>query len=266
MSERILITGCSSGIGLALAQVLSNRGQFVIATARRLEDLASLEVGLKVQLDVTDAASIAAAIDAAGTIDVLVNNAGYSLWGPVEAASDDDIAGIFNTNVFGALRMCRAVLPGMRARKAGSIFQISSAAGQRSTAVLGHYAASKAALDAYSQALRIELCPFGISVCTVLLGAVESEFPTNRRIVSLEPYEAIVAASIDRVARSRTAPHSAESVALRIADAILSGDPPLRLDGSGDAFALVAQRTDLDDAAWEEETLQGLFGRSWNAG
>lgn len=215
---------------------------------------------MKLALDVTDPSTIVGAVGEAGEIDVLVNNAGYSLWGPVEAASDEEVAALFNTNVFGALRLCRAVLPQMRAKGSGAIFQISSAAGKRSTAVLGHYAASKAALDAYSEALRIELRPFGISVCIVLLGAVESEFSTNRKIVTLDPYESIVKASAERVARNRRAPQSAAQVAEKIADAILMGSPPLRLDGTGDAFSLIEQRTALSDADWEESMIKGLFG------
>jgi short-subunit dehydrogenase len=258
--KRILITGCSSGIGLALARELTNRGQFVVATARRREELEDLQVGMKLALDVTDPSTIASAVVEAGDIDVLVNNAGYSLWGPVEAASDEEVAGLFNTNVFGALRLCRAVLPQMRAKGSGAIFQISSAAGKRSTAVLGHYAASKAALDAYSEALRIELRPFGILVCIVLLGAVESEFSTNRKMVTLDPYEFIVKASAERVARNRRSPQSAAQVAEKIADAILMSSPPLRLDGTGDAFSLIEQRTALSDVDWEESMIKGLLG------
>ncbi|MGH6632317.1 SDR family oxidoreductase [Sphingopyxis sp.] len=261
--KHILITGCSSGIGRALVIEAARRGHRVTATARRPESLDDLPAARRLALDVTSDASVAEAVAAAGPVDVLINNAGVSLWGPVEAASSADVQGAFETNLFGALRVTRACLPAMRDRGSGAIFQVSSAAGKRSTAVLGHYAATKAALDAYSDALRIELRPFGIFVCSVLLGAVESAFPQNRQILPHPAYKAIIDGAMARVASNRTAPHSAASVAERIVDAIETGEPPLRLDGTGDAFALVRQRAEQDDVSWEEATLAGLLGSDW---
>ena len=101
MGKRVLITGCSSGIGRALAVELGARGHDVIATARRLETLADLQVGKRLQLDVTDDASVAAAVARAGAIDVLVNNAGVGFWGPVEAASASAVQALFETNFLG---------------------------------------------------------------------------------------------------------------------------------------------------------------------
>jgi len=266
IARRELITGCSSGIGRALAVELAGRGHAVIATARREEALEGLNVDLKLPLDVTDPESVTAALVAAGEVDVLVNNAGLSVWGVVEAPSDADVQRLFETNVFGALRMIRCVLPQMRARRSGAVFQISSAAARRSTAMLGHYAASKAALDAYSAALRIELAPFGIAVCSVVLGPVETALGKNRIVRKAAGYEAIMAGSLARVAATRTAPATVEDAARNIADAIELEHPPLQIDGSGDGFALVAQRRGQDDDAWEEATLRGLLGDNWREG
>jgi len=201
MSQRILITGCSSGIGRALAAELANRGHEVIATTRLGEGLEDLGVAHRLALDVTSTASVEAAAHAIGPVDVVVNNAGVTIWGAVEAPGEAEVQRLFDTNVFGPLRVLRAILPAMREQGHGAIYQISSAAAKRSTALLGHYAASKAALDAYSEALRIELAPFGIAVCIVSLGPVESSFGVNRREFTPPP-----SAELTHRANARTPP------------------------------------------------------------
>src|SRR4030095_16788026 len=130
MTKRVVITGCSSGIGRALASLLTGRGYEVIATARKLEALAGLDVAQRLALDVTSDASVAIAVAAAGRIDVLVNNAGVGLWGPVEAVGIEQAKALFETNVFGPMRVQNAVLPQMRARHDGIIIQVSSVAGR----------------------------------------------------------------------------------------------------------------------------------------
>ena len=262
---RVLVTGCSTGIGRALAVELARRGHHVIATARRAEMLVDLPVAERLSLDVASDASVAALGAAAADVDVLVNNAGVSVWGAVESPDMADIRRLYETNVFGPIRMAKAVLPGMRARRSGAIYQISSAAGQRATGLLGHYSSSKAALDAYSQAMRIELAPFGIKVCSVVLGAVESSFGVNRTDASADAYALLEERVRAKIALSRTAPATAEAVAARIADSIEAGDPPMRLDGSGDGFALVEQRRAQDDETWEHATLTGLFPEGFGA-
>ncbi|HTU13099.1 MAG TPA: SDR family oxidoreductase [Allosphingosinicella sp.] len=265
MGKRILITGCSSGIGRALAVELTARGHEVIATARRLEALADLDVTTRLQLDVTDEASVADAVAAAGPVDILVNNAGVGFWGPVETASGAEVQALFETNVFGPLRVLRALLPGMRARGAGAIVQISSAAAQRSNALLGHYAATKAALEAHSLALRIELAPFGIKVTMVVLGAVETEFGHNRIQVTAPEYADLAERFTKRIVANRSAPTSAAAVAVTLADAIDAGDYPLRIDATPDAAVLIAQRRGLSDSEWERSTLAalGACGVGW---
>ena len=146
-----MITGCSTGFGRALAELLLARGERVVATARRCEALADLvaphgERALALTLDITRNEDIAAALAAAevrfGTIDVLVNNAGYGGLGTVEDAPVEEARAMFETNFFGTLAMTKAVLPGMIARRAGRIVNIGSVAGQIGFPALAHYSAS----------------------------------------------------------------------------------------------------------------------------
>jgi short-subunit dehydrogenase len=259
MAKRVLITGCSSGIGAALATELSRRGYEVIATARDVRALEGLDVAQRLALDVTSDASVDAAVAAAGEIDVLINNAGMTIWSSVESPDQAEVQRLFDTNVFGMLRMLRGLLPSMRERRKGEIVQISSAVAKRSTALLGHYAATKAAFDAYSEALRLEVAPFGIKVCIVALGAVDSSFGVNRKEIIRPEYADLVDHVKARLARTRKQSWSAESVATRISDAIDLGDLPLRFDGTGDAFGLFAARAALSDEAWEKQTLAEIW-------
>jgi short-subunit dehydrogenase len=165
---------------------------------------------------------------------------------------------LFETNVFGPLNMLRAALPGMRARGSGVVLQISSAAAQRSNALLGHYAATKAALEAHSQALRIELAQFGIQVSIVVLGAVESDFAQNRQQVVTPEYASITESFTSRIVANRSAPVSAASVAKVLADALDVGNLPLRINATPDAARLIAMRREVSDADWERQTLDSL--------
>ena len=180
MSKVVLITGCSTGIGRHLALRLTQSGHNVVATARNVNAMKDLDVAFKLPLDVTDPASIQNAVDSVmhhfGRIDVLVNNAGYAQIGPLEELSDNQIQKMFNVNVFGAIRMTRAVVPHMRKQKSGRIINISSIAGKMVTPVNGSYAASKFALEALSDALRWELNPFNIQVILIEPGAIKTNF------------------------------------------------------------------------------------------
>jgi len=180
MSHVVLITGCSSGIGRDLAQRLTGSGYTVVATARRTETLLDLPAALKLPLDVSQAESVKAAVDCAlqrlGRIDVLVNNAGYALRGAVEEISDEQVRQLFDVNVFGMLRMIRAVAPHMRQQRTGRIINISSIGGKLSTPVNGTYCATKFAVEALSDALRLELAPFGIQVVLIEPGSIHTQF------------------------------------------------------------------------------------------
>jgi len=180
MSKVVLITGCSTGIGRDLARHLAHSGYTVVATARKVETLDDLPVTLKLPLDVTQPETIRQAIDCVfqhfGRIDVLVNNAGYDQCGAIEEVSDDQIQRMYDVNVFGALRMIRVVVPYMRSQKAGKVINISSIAGRMVTPVNGTYSSTKFAMEALSDALRMEVEPFGIQVILVEPAAIKTNF------------------------------------------------------------------------------------------
>ena len=189
MAEKavILLTGCSSGIGRASALALAARGHRVFATARKKDDLAGLERdGLTaLSLDVTDPATIAAAVEAvlsrAGRLDVLVNNAGYPQYGSVEEVTLAQWRAQFDVNLFGTLAVTQAVLPAMRKQLSGRVINVSSVAGKLGIPFAAPYCASKHALEAMSDALRVEVSPFGIRVVLIEPGPVETRFGERAR-------------------------------------------------------------------------------------
>jgi NAD(P)-dependent dehydrogenase (short-subunit alcohol dehydrogenase family) len=176
----VLITGCSSGIGRAAAISLHDAGLTVYATARRLDSMADLaDRGIHtLALDVTDEASMTAAVaaveEAAGPVAVLVNNAGYGLYGPVEQVPMDEIRRQFETNFFGLVRLTQLVLPGMRRRSGGRILNVSSMGGRITLPGGAFYHASKYAVEAFSDALRMEVAQFGIDVVLIEPGPVKT--------------------------------------------------------------------------------------------
>jgi len=181
-NQVVMITGCSSGIGRALVREFARQGHRVLATARSPESIEDLngETIRTAQLDVTDPASIERAVDGAldlfGRIDIVVNNAGYGLIGPVAELDLDELRTQLETNVVGVVAVIRAVVPQMVERRSGRIVNIGSVSGVTATPFSGAYCASKAAVHLISDSLRMELAPFGIRVITVQPGAVESRF------------------------------------------------------------------------------------------
>ena len=183
MSKVVLITGCSTGIGRDLAVRLSESGHSVVATARDPGTLSTLKAALKLPLDVTKTDSVRSAVDCTlqrlGRIGVLVNNAGYAIRGAIEETSENQVQEMFEANVFGVMRLIREVVPHMREQRDGCIINISSIAGKRSTPANGAYSASKFALEALSDALRLELMPFGIRVVVIEPGSIRTQFMTT---------------------------------------------------------------------------------------
>ena len=179
-SEPVLITGCSSGIGRATAVRLHNAGFTVYATARRTDALTDVAGrGLRtVALDVTDEESMTQAVAAveadAGPVGVLINNAGYGLYGPVEQLPMAEIRRQFVTNFFGLVRLTQLVLPGMRRRGQGRILNVSSMGGRITLPGGAFYHASKYAVEAFSDALRMEVAQFGIDVVLIEPGPVKT--------------------------------------------------------------------------------------------
>ncbi len=182
----ILVTGASAGLGEACARHLARQGHRVYGTSRRVAPDAESVPGRVTQLrmDVTDEASVERAIEVVlereGRIDVVVNNAGVGLAGSVEDTSVDEARALFETNVFGVHRVLRAVLPSMRAARSGLIVNVSSIAGIVTIPFQGFYSASKYALESLSDALRLELAPFGIAVCLVEPGDFRTGFTASR--------------------------------------------------------------------------------------
>lgn len=177
-----VVTGASGGIGAAIAEMMADEGHHVLAAARSMDRLRAMERdGLEaIHLDVTESESIRALFDHVrgrhGRLDVLVNNAGYGAAGPVEAVPPEEARRQFDVNVFGAMEVTREALPIMRAQKSGRIIQLASVVSHISYPVMGWYAASKHAIQALMDALRLEVEPFGIHVAMIKPGPIESGF------------------------------------------------------------------------------------------
>jgi NADP-dependent 3-hydroxy acid dehydrogenase YdfG len=259
----VLVTGASSGIGRATAIEFAKRGHQVFAAARReevLADLAAATPGIRaVGLDVTDAGSVRQAwgkIDAStggAGVDVLVNNAGFALSGPIEALADADVQRQFGTNVFGLLTMTRTVLPAMRSRGSGRIINISSLVGRTTFGGMGVYGATKYAVEALSDALRQEVAGFGIKVVIIEPGFVATSLgeAADGRTAQLEEaagaYAAMTAAGDRYVAGQIAKGITPEKVAAAIAAAAEHPSPRTRYVVPGSARALIALLTTLPD-------------------
>ncbi len=237
----ILLTGCSTGIGRSTALHAAERGHRVFASARRRTDLSELAARKieVVELDVTDRGSVGAAVEtvlgAAGRIDALVNNAGYGQYGAVEDVTLEEWRAQFEVNLFGAIRLLQAVLPSMRGAKKGTIVNVSSVAGKVTIPFAGPYCASKHALEAISDALRVEVSPWKIRVVVVEPGPIATHFgertreATARILQSAGPYSPFYAnaerASEKEFQRGKRRP---ELVARVIVRAIESSRPKTR--------------------------------------
>lgn len=262
---RALISGCSTGIGRATAVELTKRGHEVIATARHPETLADLDVAAKLRLDVDDEVSVRDAIAAAGELDVLINNAGFGVGGPVEMVPLDDVRRMFETNLFGAVRMLQAVLPQMRERGSGTIVNVSSVAGRVAAPLSGYYAASKHALEAISEALHYEIGHFGVRVVIVEPGFIETSFGDNATQFGEDnpPYDELArmweAAQPVLTGGARPGPELAAQV---IAEAIEADPPKLRWPAGADAEMVTQARRTMDDETFES-TMRQMLGVDW---
>lgn len=253
---RVLITGCSSGIGLATALRFARGGHRVYAGVRKPEEAAELQgvEGLTpVRLDVNSDDSVREAVDAVGAVDVLVNNAGIGGGGPVELAKLERAKRTFETNYFGAVRMLQAVLPAMREQRSGAIVNVTSMAARVALPAHSHYCASKAALDALSEGLAGEVRSFGIRVAIIEPGVVLTAIFRKSRTMRLEdlhPYERAVGRLRALFASQLQHPTMPETVAEVIEHAVTTDQPRLRYVVGGDAEALIAARARLSDEEW----------------
>src|SRR5450756_99005 len=187
----ILISGCSSGIGAATAASLVQAGHTVYATARKTETLADLKAlgAHPLALDVTSEDSMLAAVKTVeaehGQVGTLINNAGFAEYGPIEESDLDRVRAMFDTNVFGLARLTQLVLPAMRRARSGRIVNIGSMGGRMTFPIGGYYHATKYAVEAISDALRVEVKPFGIDVILVEPGPVSYTHLTLSTIYSV---------------------------------------------------------------------------------
>lgn len=272
-SKAVLITGCSTGIGRATAELLAAEGHTVYATARRLDAIADLEAkGCRLlALDVTDEASMQAAVDRVvadeGAVGVLVNNAGYSQSGALETLDLDDVRRQFETNVFGLLRMSQLVLPGMRDQGWGRIVNMSSMGANFVFPGGGIYHATKYAVDAMSDALRFESKGFGIDVVIIQPGLITTEFG-DTAAASMPTQEggpygrfnaAVAKATLDAydgpMAKLGAGP---EAVAKVVQRAITARRPRTRYRVTASARVLLNMRRLMTDRMWDR-MVKGQF-------
>jgi NAD(P)-dependent dehydrogenase (short-subunit alcohol dehydrogenase family) len=272
MNRTWFITGASRGFGRIWAEAALRRGDQVAATARNLADVADLtarfgDAVLPLALDVTNAKQVQQVVEQAyrhfGRLDVLVNNAGFSMLAATEEASDEQIRDLFDANYIGMVRVLRAALPLMRRQRSGHILGVSSGLGITTLPLIGFYCATKWAVEAMHEALAPEVKPFGLKVTIVEPAAYATGFGKSGKIAGvLEPYEDLRAQMIARLASiERGDPQATAEAILRLVDA---ENPPLRL-GLGTtilprARAAYAERI----ATWEawEDVANAAQGQS----
>ena len=268
MTKTWLITGVSGGLGREIALAALARGDLVFGTVRKAADADAFEQlgGHALVLDVTDEAAVkegvASAEAVAGRIDILVNNAGYGLVGAVEEASLDEVRAQFETNVIGPLAMLKAVLPAMRARRAGRIINVTSVSGLAVWAGTGVYCASKWALEGLTQTLAAEVAELGINVINVAPGGLRTDFSADSKAIvadKIADYDGL-ARDAERIMADHAGhepgdPAKAALAILAIADAeappmhLLLGEDALKYAG----YAAAGLAADID--AWKDITL-----------
>jgi NAD(P)-dependent dehydrogenase (short-subunit alcohol dehydrogenase family) len=270
-----LITGCSTGLGRALAEAVIGTGHNAIITARSVSGVADLgettpERVLAVALDVTRPDQVVSAVRQAeerfGGVDALVNNAGYGYRAAVEEGDDADVRTLFETHFFGTVAMIKAVLPGMRARRRGAIVNVSSIGAQLTPVGSGYYSAAKAAIEGLSGALRGELAPLGISVTVVEPGAFRTDFAGRSLAQSANVIDDYAATAGQRRKERDTMhgnqPGDPAKAGAAILAAVESPEPPAFLLLGADALAAyryVADKRAKDIANWEQLTTSTDF-------
>jgi NADP-dependent 3-hydroxy acid dehydrogenase YdfG len=266
VSEAVLITGCSTGIGRATAERLAKRGRTVYATARRLESIADLEASgcRTLPLDVTDDASMVAAVraveDEHGAVGALVNNAGFAIEQAFEDTSMADVRRQFETNVFGLVRMCQLVLPKMREQRAGRIVNVSSVGGKVTFPGGAFYHATKHAVEALSDVLRFEVAGFGVRVVIVEPGLIKTAFGDTATASGGGPSGSVYADFNAAVAKRVAGAYDGmmgklaagpDAVAKAIDHAISSRHPRTRCRVTAGARVVLTSRKLLPDRAYD---------------
>lgn len=263
--QTILVTGASAGIGKATARALLAEGHTVYVAARRLDKMQDLaDAGaIALQMDITKEEDVVRVVDriaeAHGGVDVLVNNAGFGMYGAVEDTSIDDARYQFEVNLFGLARLTQAVLPHMRAQRAGRIINISSVGGRIYTPLGAWYHATKHALEGWSDCLRLELLPHGIGVVVVRPGLIKTEFGDVLMGPMLErsadgPYGELARslAAATRASYEADGGSPPEVIAEVIVDAVSASRPRTRYAAGKLAKPLLVARALLSDRAFDK--------------
>ena len=267
--QTIFITGSSTGLGHAAAKLFAGRGWRVIATMRQpaqAADLASLDGVTVLALDVTDPAQIQAAAAGAfelGPIDVLFNNAGYGLAGPLEGTSDAQLVRQIDTNLLGVIRTTQAFLPHFRERKTGLVITTTSIGGLTAYPFNSVYHATKWALEGWSESLAFELSKFGVGVKTVSPGGITTDFQGRSLALAQHPaYAPLVekVLSIFRDPARQTGYSSPEQIAEVVYEAATDGKDQLRYVAGADAQASYARRLAVGAEAFRKAIDQLFFG------
>ncbi|HXH45388.1 MAG TPA: SDR family oxidoreductase [Bradyrhizobium sp.] len=259
MTNTILITGTSSGLGRATAKLFQAKGWNVIATMRNPEaetELNQIDRVLVARLDVQDTASIRTAIDAGiaafGRIDVLVNNAGYGAYGPLEATSEESIRRQFDVNVLGPLATAKAIIPHFRANRGGTLVNIASIGGRLAFPLGALYHGTKFAVEGLSEALHYELGALGIRVKVIEPGAMKTnfagrsfDFSNDESIPEYQPLAQSVMAAFGPFMEGGSSP---EHVAELVHAAAIDNTDRLRYAAGDDAEQILARRATLSDA------------------
>jgi NAD(P)-dependent dehydrogenase (short-subunit alcohol dehydrogenase family) len=257
---RVLVTGAGRSIGRATAQVLADRGHEVVATARDTDLLRDLKVAQILTLDVRSVASVTAAVAAAGELDAVVNNAGLTGLGPLEDFPLEDFTRVLDVNTLGPLRLAQAVVPRWRERRSGVLVNISSVQGRIGTPLEGVYAASKHALEAWSESLHYELGHFGIRVVIVEPGYIAPGMKHTSDHTGPEVYRELHEqwnGTDDKLTGPGGRP-GPELVGHAVADALEDPATPLRVEVGKDAAMVLALRRAQSDAEFEATMRQAL--------
>ncbi|RKS98056.1 SDR family oxidoreductase [Chryseobacterium defluvii] len=258
--KTIFITGASTGLGKATARLFQSKGWNVIATMRNPDsetELATLENVTLLPLDVTNLEQIQTTVKKAleiSDIDVVFNNAGYGLIGPLEALSDDQILKQLDTNLLGVIRVTKAFIPYFRERREGLFISTTSIGGLITFPLGSTYHATKWALEGWSESMAFELNTFGVHIKTVSPGGIKTDFMSRSLDMATQPeYEGMINTMFSNTESMMDGASTAEEIAEVVYQAATDGKKQLRYVAGQDAKALYAQRLELGDEAFREQ-------------
>ena len=263
MSKVVLITGATSGMGELTSKLLSDNGYIVYAGTRDKNTISNDGLLKSIYIDVTKTESINNAVEKIikdeGKIDVLVNNAGYGLLSTVEDGTDEEMFNQFDVNVFGLLKVTRAVLPYMREAKAGVIINISSFLGKMGLPLLAHYNASKYAVEGIVDSLRFETLPYNVRVHSIQAGLFGTNFVKKGLVVNSKttdensPYKDLVAHFVPIVAKAINEGPSSQPIADAVKNIIEDENSEIFIPVGDEAKTFIPLRKELSDKAFEQK-------------